>query len=105
MLIAVLILNLLLALLCWWATWQVWRARQALAEVTEMLNWAERQAEQLQQLPQQLAQIAMPQRIEALRHQYQQILLSLRQGRQLLSLLGLVRLWGQNRARKWVGRP
>jgi len=98
MLIAVLIVNLLLAMLCWWAIWQIWRVRQAVANARKMLHWAESQAESLPRLPTTLMQ--QQQSLQMLRNQYQQTLLSLRQGQQLLSLLGMGRLlWRQAQAR------
>ncbi len=93
MLIVVLIVNLLLALLCWWAIWQVWRLRQQLAKFTEQLIWAEIQASQLR-----LPSLALQQRLQQLQSQYQQTCLRLQQARQLLGLLGLgQQIWKQAR--------
>jgi F0F1-type ATP synthase membrane subunit b/b' len=101
MLIAVLILNLLLAMLCWWAIWQVLQLRQALAELTERLSWAESQAQQLQTLP----RAAIQQRLQNLRSQYQQILLRLQQAQQMLSLIGLGQVLWQQLFRRQPQQP
>ncbi|MBW4467933.1 MAG: hypothetical protein KME07_21110 [Pegethrix bostrychoides GSE-TBD4-15B] len=97
----VLILNLLLAMLCWWGIWQIWRLRQTLARVSAQINWVEAQALQLQNLPS-----AMPiQRLQSLRRQYRQTILSLQQTRQLLGLLEWGRwLWQQSRAQGYTSQ-
>jgi hypothetical protein len=103
MLIAVLIINLLLVMLCWWAIWQIWRLRQAIADLREMLYWAESQTECLPNLSVTL--IHQRQSLQVLRNYYQQTLLSLRQGQQLLSLITVGRLlWSQAQTRRGSSR-
>jgi len=98
MLIAVLIVNLLLAMLCWWAIWQIWRMRQTIADLREMLDWAESQTERLPNLSATL--MHQQQSLQVLRHHYQQMLLSFRQGQQILSLITVGRLlWSQAQTR------
>lgn len=88
MLTVVLVLNLLIAGLCWYVAWRVWQLRRALAKVTAALVVAERCTHQvLQGAPDFLMQGQTG--AYQLRNQYQQVLLRLQQVKQILSLLGL----------------
>ena len=90
MLIAVLMINLLLTLLCWWAIWRLWQVRQQLAEATQQLSWAKSQAQSLQDFSATLTQ--RQQSLQESRQRYRQLLLYFRQGQQLLGLLGWMQL-------------
>lgn len=93
----VLILNMLIAGLCWYGVWRIWQFRQALVRVTAALTLAEQDIKQvLHDASDTLyqGQIGTAQ----LRQHYQQVLLRLQQVQQVIALLGLGQLaWRQYR--------
>lgn len=97
MLKVVLILNLLIAGLCWYVVWRVWQLRCALSRVTNALVVAERSTHRvLYRAPEAILQGQS--NTYQLRYQYQQVLLQIQQVRQILTLLGLGQvIWRQYR--------
>lgn len=90
MLTAVLLLNLLIAALCWYVTWRIWQWRRALARATQALTVAERHTYHvLHHAPAAIQQ--RQNNLQQLRLQYQQVVLRLQQAKQILALLGLGR--------------
>jgi hypothetical protein len=88
MLTGVLILNLLLAGLCWYGVWRIWQLRQALVRATSALTLAERSTHHvLHHAPDAILQGQS--KAYELRGQYQQVLLQLQTVKQILTLLGL----------------
>lgn len=97
MLTVVLILNLLIAGLCWYVVWRVWQLRHALSRVTNALIVAERSTHRvLYQAPEAI--LRGQSNTYQLRYQYQQVLLQIQKVRQILTLLGLGQMiWRQYR--------
>lgn len=88
MLTIVLILNGLIAGLCWGVVWWFWRWRRKLAQVTAALVVAERQTRQvLENAPQSILQGQAG--TQQLQSQYQQALRQLQQIKQIIGLIGL----------------
>jgi hypothetical protein len=100
MLIIVLILNMLIAGLCWYGVWRIWRLRQTLVKVTAALTLAEQDVRRV--LHDAVQTIYQGQTGTAqLRQQYQQVLWKLRQMQQVIALLGLGRLVWQKYERRY----
>jgi hypothetical protein len=95
MLTIVLILNMLIAGLCWYGVWRIWQFRQALVRVTAALTLAEQDIQQV--LQDAVYTVRQGQTgTTQLRQQYQQVLRRLQQVQQVIGLLGLGQLiWRQ----------
>lgn len=88
MLTVVLILNLLIAGLCWYGVWRICQLRQALARATAALTLAERSTYNvLHNAPSVILQGQL--KTYQLQSQYQQVLRQLQSVKQILTLLGL----------------
>lgn len=98
MLTFVLMLNLSIAVLCWYGVWRILQLRRALVGVTKALTAAERSVDQvLQTAPESWLQGQV--KLYQLQHHYELALLRLQQVRQILTLLGL----GQFVWRRYAG--
>jgi ribosomal protein S18 acetylase RimI-like enzyme len=90
MLIAVIVLNLALALYGFYLTWQMWRLRQAFSRAADALVVAEQQAYQV--LYGAPAALERPQEsAQQLRQTYRQLMPKIRQAQQAYALLGMGR--------------
>lgn len=100
----VLILNMLIAGLCWYGVWRIWQWRRALAKVTAALTLIEQDANQL--LFGAVAAVRQGQTGTAqVRQQYQQILVRVQQVQQMVALLGVGRLAWQQYERRFAQNP
>lgn len=100
MLTVVLILNLLIAGLCWYVVWRVCQLRRALARATAALAVAERNTYRvLHSAPDAILQGQS--KTYQLRGQYQQVLVQLQSVKQILTLLGLVQFVWQQYGAGW----
>ncbi|MCU0550254.1 MAG: hypothetical protein MUC48_12965 [Leptolyngbya sp. Prado105] len=90
MLIAVIVLNLALALYGFYLTWHMWRLRQAFSRAADALVVAERQTHQvLYGAPDAIGRHQIG--AQNLRQTYRQLVPKVRQAQQALALLGMGR--------------
>lgn len=88
MVIVVLILNVLIALLCFYVAGRVWQLRSALARAADALAIAERYTRRvLSGAPDAI--LCRQQGVDQLHQQYQRVVLQLQQVERILALLGL----------------
>ncbi len=89
MLTVVIVFNLLLSLLCFYAAWQLWNWRRALAIAAEAVNFADRVTyEVLHGAPPAITQGQVG--VRGMRGSYQQLEIQLQRIQQVLAILGLV---------------
>lgn len=105
MLIAVVVLNMLLALFCFYVAWQVWQVRRALSQAADALLMAEQNTHSvLSGAPQAILEGQTG--AQQLRQQYQQLKPKYQQVRQALTLLTLGSTVLRGRfAKRLVGQP
>jgi hypothetical protein len=98
MITVVLILNLLIALMCWFAAWRIWQLRNTLANIANKLTVAERSTHNvLGNAPNAIVKGQVG--IHQARQQYQKARLQLLKVRKILTMLGLGQLVWQRYVR------
>lgn len=104
MLAAVLMVNALIALICFCAAWQIWRIRRKLAQVTKALTLYERSTHAV--LNGAPTGIGMGQKgIYQLRQQYQQLEPQMQKLQRVLSLVSLGQtVWRRTMTKRLISR-
>lgn len=100
---AVLSVNVLLSLLCWWVVWRLWAIGHQVSRWGDELDAAESQVSELLTNAPQMIQSGVAelrstqQRAQQLYQQAQVAIARLQQFRRILNLVGTVLMWGRSR--------